>query len=578
MKPSTVRSAAIAFAVLAATLAATPGVAEFDVNDRLALDRLSDKLAAATGSGNLKPAFTSLMLARKNANGVYATPAVQAVIQYDERHSVARTVSYDAQTAALTATRGVAQLDANSADHADYALYFDGWTGVLSWTGSDKFLSVRGSKFTLDDGAKKLSLYVADVADSYPGFEWLEGPFSIIRQSGHSEVYAVWSSRLNWLVYSPDWQVEGATLDGKAVGLDGDGLIKAIRNKDWTARLAQEDEARKAFSLARADTGAKQVYRGTPVDILPAYKGSSSGPRDRAIDDPEAKIAGSLAGLIPSGSVAVSAVDVRVASPAWWTVSKGNRKVYILGVPWLFKDGVDWNQFRLSNRLRDLRGQIVLPPLLANDGPSDDGVADIVPNADKIPDDYVAHIQKAAAVIGQPAGRYLGLTPMLAGYRLVTDFRLRFGLQPELATAQVSQAALHMNFNPRTVGMVHWPDSGRSSIPAPEAGLACLDAALKEVDSGPAAFNQAIEAWAKGDVRTALTAPRGLEQCSFAFPVESQIRRDGIKLQVDAIKSALRPGVGGIVVVAYLRALLSEDGVLAQLQQQGYTIAAPIND
>jgi hypothetical protein len=563
MKRSTARFAGVAFAVL---VAAGPSAAQNSEQDALALKRLSGDLAQPSGAGNLKPAFASLILARKDAKGVYETPVEQVVLQNDERHSVARNVIYDIPTGAP--------------DHADYGLYFDGWRGALSWSGGDNFLTIRGSKFTLNDDARKTSLYVADVTDTYPGFEWLEGPFSVIRQQGHDDVYAIWSSRLNWLVYSPDWQVEGATLDGKVLGLGRQPLIEAVRKKDWTTQLAKLDAARSNFAAARADQekATRQVYRGTPVDVLPQYKASGADQAGHGINDPEAKIASSLAAFIPDGSTAVSSVNVRVASPAWWTVSKGNRKVYILGVPWLFKDGVEWNQFRLSNRLRDVGGKFVLPPLLANDAPPENSAADIAPNANKTPDDYRTRIQKAAAVIGQPAGRYLAVSPLVAGYRLSTDFRAKLGLQPELATVEVSKAALHMNFSPRHVDMIHWPVSDRSSVPGPEAGLACLDAALEEVDSGPAAFNQAMEAWAKGDVRTALTAPRGLEKCSFAFPVESQIRQDSIKLQVDTIRSALAPGAGSGVVVVYLRALLSEDGVLAQLQHQGYTIAAPIND
>ncbi len=578
MKRSTARFAGVAFAVL---VAAGPSAAQnsapdpdrlnsrdqatlqkrSDDQDKKALDALHDKLAQPSGDGNLKPAFTSLILVNKDPKGDYVRSVEQAVVQYDERHSVARNVIYDIPT-------GVA-------DHADYVLYFDGWNGALSWTGRDDFQNVRGSKFTLTStGGKKTSLYVADVTPTYPGFEWLEGPFSIIRQTGHDGVYAVWSSRLNWLVYSPDWQVEGATLDGKVLGLDRPALIKAIRDKTWGPQLAKLEATRRDFAVARAEQekASKQVYHGTPVDVLAQYKASSSDQTIHGINDPEAKIASSLAAYIPG---TVSGVTARLTSPAWWTVSRGNRKVYILGVPWLFKDGVEWNQYRLSNRLRDLQGAIVLPPVLANDAPPDSGVADLVPNADKIPDEDVVRIQKAAAVIGQPASRYLGLTPLLAGYRLTTDFRSKLGLQPELATVEVTKAAMLMHMRASRPLTVHWPTSDRASVPAPEAGVACLDAALKEVDSGPDAFNQAMEAWATGDVQTALTAPRGLEQCSFAFPVRSQIRKDGIQVQVDAIRSALEPGSRGTVAVVYLRALLSEDGVLAQLQQQGYTIAAP---
>jgi hypothetical protein len=302
-----------------------------------------------------------------------------------------------------------------------------------------------------------------------------------------------------------------------------------------------------------------------PTDLLPQYKG-------QAIIDPEAQIASTLSEYIPDGSV--SALNVRIASPAWWTVSRGSRKVYILGVPWLFKPGTDWNKIRLTNRLRDAKyGQVILPPLLKGDAaPSDTSGA--TPDPQPIPGAYVDRVRKAAAAIGRPAERYLNLSPLSAGYRLTTDFRSSEGLKSELATAEVAEAAAHLSLTPTLAGTLSWPE-GAFSVPAPSAGLDCLDAALDEVEAGKAAFEEALEAWASGDVRKALTAPRGLERCSFAFPVQSQIRQDGIKVQVDTIKANLLPGSSASVAVVYLRALLSADGVLARLQAQGYKIEAP---
>jgi hypothetical protein len=296
--------------------------------------------------------------------------------------------------------------------------------------------------------------------------------------------------------------------------------------------------------------------------------------KGRGISDPESEIAGSLRDYIPDGSTAVTGVEVRAAMPAWWTVSRGSRKVYILGVPWLFRPDVGWNKIRLTNRLRDSReGRIILPPLLKGDDRPAGLLSGATPDTDPIPEAYNDRIRKAAGAVGQPAERYLNSSPLLAGYRLTTDFRAKAGLTPELVTVQVIETAHQVAVYPSLAGTVSWPEV--SSVPAPGAGLACLDAALEEVEAGKPAFDRAMEAWANGDVRTALTAPRGLERCSFAFPIESQIHQDGIKLQVDAIKSRLLPGATTSVAVVYLRGLLSADGVLAQLQAQGYKIDAP---
>jgi hypothetical protein len=577
MKRSTVRFSAVALAVLVSALAVGAVLGQVQIQrpgDAAAILGFAPRAGTATGGGNLKPNFSYITVVEKQKSGTFR-PGYRVVVKYDDNYSIMRSDAFSSSGLNIT---------------DNYDLYYDGLQDFFgkhgtTWTENGAFPLRLHSQVNITDNLPKnvvdrnprnsIILYVSDIVPAYPGFEWLKGPFYLIRQKDNGKLYAVWSGALNWPVYTQDWEVRGAVSEGQNLGeTDYAKLIQAASDKAFAVGQTTLAERRADFEK---QLSVKQVFKGKPVDVLPQYKNSGPGGASHRIDDPEAKIASSLAAFIPDGSTGVSSVSVRVASPAWWTVSRGNRKVYILGVPWLFKDGVDWNQFRLANRLRDLRGKIVLPPLLADDGPVAENVADIVPNADEIPDAYLARIQKAAAVIGQPADRYLGLTPILAGYRLSTDFRAKYGLQPELVAAQVGRAALHMNFNPRTAGMVHW-NSGNGNIPAPDAGIACLDAALKEVDGGSAAFTQAMEAWAKGDVRTALTAPRGLEQCSFAFPVESEIRREGIGLQVDAIKSDLAPGAPGSVMVVYLRALLSEDGVLAQLQHQGYTIAAPIND
>ncbi len=420
---------------------------------------------------------------------------------------------------------------------------------------------------------KSATLYVSDVTDSYPGFEWLKGPFSVIRQQGDDKVYAVWSAALNWPVKTSDWEVKGAFLDGKSLGqADVAAVAKTVAGKGFSAEQA-------TLAARRADfenqLRVKQAALSGPIDVLPQYKG-------QAISDPEAEMANTY--IPPSttvaGSTTVAALNVGITSPALWTVSRGSRKVYVLGVPWLFREDVDWNKIRLTNRLRDAqRGRLILPPVLED---YYDKTVDPRMDTDPIPDAYTDRVRKAAAAIGQPAERYLNLSPLMAGYQLTTDFRAGAGLKPDLATIQVAKIGQTMPVVMDLAGKIGGPN-GAAGGPPPGAGLVCLDAALDEVEAGKAAFDKAMEAWADGDVRTALTAPRGLERCSFAFPGEAQARQDGITEQVEAIEASLSPGADGdtlrtnaaSVAVVHLRALLSVDGVLARLQAQGYKIDAP---
>jgi hypothetical protein len=533
--------------------------------DKLAFDDFGQAIESLSGHGNLLPSFSSLAILKAPDPSGNRSAGYLRLVKADDKYAFGQTHWYN-------------ELPIGQ---AGYGLYFDGFAGILSpnvdWKPIGDFpRKLRTGVTLLTKGVgtpKSETLYVSDVTDTYPGFEWLKGPFSIIRRQGDDKVYAIWSAALNWPVYTADWEVEGAYLDGKGLGqADMVSLAKVAADKGFSTEQTRLAQRRAAFEN---QLRVKQAAQGGPADVLPQYKG-------QAIRDPEAEMANTY---IPgpatvAGATAVSAVNVRITSPALWTVSRGNRKVYILGAPWLFREDVDWNKVRLTNRLRAAqRGRLILPPVLED---YYDKTVDPALDTDAIPDAYKDRVRKAAAAIGQPAERYLNLSPFMASYRLTTDFRAGAGLKRDLVTIQVAKIAQTIALAPSLAGAVGGPN-GNAGGPPSGAGLACLDAVLDEVEAGKPAVDRAMEAWANGDVRMALTAPRGLERCSFAFPGEAETRQDGITAEVEAIEASLSPGGAGAslrsnaasVAVVYLRTLLSVDGVLARLQAQGYKIEAP---
>jgi hypothetical protein len=569
MRSSPTHIAALVLAMLAsaalcgASLAQDTDPVEQAAHDKVAFERYSPTVKTLVDNGNLPPRFDRVIVLRSDKSG-HGTAGYLALAKTDAKYAFLRTQWYNEAANGLAA----------------YGFYFDGFadffaTGGVGWKRSETFPRERRSWVTLSENwspsASPRTLYVSEISETYPGFEWLVGPFSIIRQQGDDKVYAVWSARLNWPVKTSSWEVKGAVVDGKAIGqTDVATLAAAAAGKAFPYKQAQLAERQASFEKA---LHAKPAALSGPVDLLAEYKG-------QAIRDPEAAIASTYIPAPVAGATAVSAVDVRVTSPALWTVSRGARKVYILGAPWLFREDVDWNKVRLTNRLRDAqRGRLILPPALDE---YEDREFDPALDTNPMPEAYKDRVRRAAAVIGQPAERYLNLSPLMAGYQLTTDFRAGAGLKHELVALQVAKLGQTLSLSMNVAGAVGGPN-GNVNGPPPAAGLYCLDAALDEVEAGKPAFDRAMEAWAKGDVRVALTAPRGLERCSFAFPGEAQIREDGITEQVEAIEASLSPGVSSnplrgnapSVAVVHLRALLSVDGVLARLQAQGYKIDAP---
>lgn len=289
-----------------------------------------------------------------------------------------------------------------------------------------------------------------------------------------------------------------------------------------------------------------------------------------AIDDPEARVSNTL----------VSAITVRSGGPVWWTVSKGARKVQVLGVLWSYPPAKPWNQTGLQRRLRSAKA-VLLPAML--EAAAIAVIDDNLPPGDwdKVAPGTRAKVTAAAASLGKPAARYLGRPPLVAGYLLVSDFRDRSGLKPEAAMLTVAKAIRAAGVEPRTAGVLNADRYTKAlSATTVESGQACLDAALAEVAGGETPMRNAVEAWTYGDVTQALTAPRGLELCGFALPGQADLRRAAINAQVSAIAVVLdgEPGArptAQYVAIVNLRSLLAEDGVLDKLRQRGYQVTSP---
>ena len=81
----------------------------------------------------------------------------------------------------------------------------------------------------------------------------------------------------------------------------------------------------------------------------------------------------------------------------------------------------------------------------------------------------------------------------------------------------------------------------------------------------------AARGWARGDVRTALTTPRGYEACFNSIPAGAEIAQRAMNDETHAIEKALETP-GRVVAVVSLRTLLAQDGVLAKLRTDGYAI------
>jgi hypothetical protein len=202
-------------------------------------------------------------------------------------------------------------------------------------------------------------------------------------------------------------------------------------------------------------------------------------------------------------------------------------------------------------------------------------------NWNEVAPDVRARVAAAAAKLGKPPQRYLGRPPLVAGYLLVSDFREGMGLKTEILTSQVYDAAKLAGVDIRYAAVLP-PERYTKALSSAtsEGSLACLQAALTEVEGGETPMREAVEGWAEGQLAEVLDAPRGMELCGFAVPGQADLRRAAIDAQVAAIAAVLNGESGArptahYVAVANLRTLVAADGVLDKLRKRGYQIRAP---
>ncbi|MCF8504507.1 MAG: TraB/GumN family protein [Caulobacter sp.] len=306
------------------------------------------------------------------------------------------------------------------------------------------------------------------------------------------------------------------------------------------------------------------------VSLLAALALSFGTARAAPIEDPEATVVEALV---------IQAVE---PGPAWWRVSDGDSIVYILGAPESpMPPGVTWDKRTVERRLtgangllmgssmtaglRDLPALLKIRAQLKSKTPLEPGLSPALRER------FVA----ARLRLGQPASRYDGWTPLVAGALVYGDSRAR-KKGWTYTRAAVTQAA-----KKRKVKVI--PSAQYKAVPFARAAIAgltpaihqeCLESALEDIETSDARVRASAAGWARGDVAMALTAPRNFDRCLLLLSGGAELWRRQSRDDVAAIGTALKKP-GKTVAVIGLRRLLAEDGVLEQLRERGFDVAGP---
>jgi hypothetical protein len=281
--------------------------------------------------------------------------------------------------------------------------------------------------------------------------------------------------------------------------------------------------------------------------------------------DPEARLADEFV------------VHGRLPGPAWWKVSRGGSTVFVLGVPGAMPKGMAWDTAVLERRLKGA-SQVIGPPQVTA------GVGDMgamlklhsnAPMEQGLSPGLRTRLAATETRMGRDPGRYSHWTPLIAGMRIVGDFREGASIDSREPAKTVSRLAhsAGVGFQPAAT----YPAGALLKAVTPQLGAVgetCIADALDEVDAGAARLRTAATGWAQGDPKAALSASRGYEKCVNALPAGADLARRAMSDTTGAIERALaKPGHA--IAVVNLRTLLASGGVLEQLRARGYAVTTP---
>lgn len=264
-------------------------------------------------------------------------------------------------------------------------------------------------------------------------------------------------------------------------------------------------------------------------------------------------------------------VNARTPGPAWWSVSKGNAKVWVLGIGVPVPADTKWDIKAFERRVKASRQIIGIPP-------SKTGFAKGVLDADRDWREELTEAERArlieiAAATKRKPELYAKFRPNFAGLLIKSDLDARVGPKPGKSQDLPAKA--------RRLGARFTPVGGDEAHTGMKAsfqkgdhdGLTCLRWAMRPRDAA-ALRAQRVEAWTRGDVRALLIGPTTYDPCVQAMAAMQASLENNETRMADTIAANVDRGEGAVALVG-LVPLLREGGVLDQLRKRGYHIETP---
>jgi uncharacterized protein YbaP (TraB family) len=313
----------------------------------------------------------------------------------------------------------------------------------------------------------------------------------------------------------------------------------------------------------------------TPLAAHAQQAVDASGPIGLRLVDPQANLVEELV------------VNARLPGPAWWKVSDADTTVYVLGVPAMtaskldvddsvFKRRVDGANVLIMGQEADVSVMRIVALAL---GGKRYFITD-KPMRQTLPPELRARLEARLAATKQKLDSLDEVKPAFAGF-VAANSQDDGNVQVSVGgvTDRIREIAKGKDIEkrPRIQNLPGYSliDAIKTlgAAPQPLQEL-CLDAGLRQAESGQGGIKLLSERWARGEVREVVATDRGFSRCLASTPSIARELRDGQTDAVKAIATALKTP-GKAVAVIELRSLLAEGGVLEQLRAQGFKVETP---
>ncbi len=276
----------------------------------------------------------------------------------------------------------------------------------------------------------------------------------------------------------------------------------------------------------------------------------------------------------------------RRPGPALWRVTRGDAEVVILGGLSPIPHSLQWDHGRVERALQGA-AMLFLPPSSAHIGLLDaagmflrQGALKPAHGADMetaLPLDLRARFDRDRDSLRLDPKRYRHWKPAVAGLLLLADARRAAGLSEDKPGTTVAKMARAAHTPVRVVGEFKAKPLFDAAAKMSDAqNLACLSAALDDIDREAGHAVPAAAAWAVGDLKGVRdnSSASLLDRCLLQLPSVQSVLEQGTRDAVSTIDAALkRPGRS--VAVIDLTFLLRPNGVLDRLKAQGAQIGVP---